>query len=252
MSMSDLTREGRLSLAAGMAGLGACSLIWGDLNPGLQPPLELLGQGPALAYATGAFLFLAGICLCAASLTRAAGRALGVFWLAWLVLGNSMAVFAAPADVTAWVALVEVSAIAVAAMLVADSHYGDPTPRLSLTARGVTGLMLVWFGVVHIIYRQAISEMIPGWIPLQDLWPWVTGAANIAAGLAILTGVLGRWAAALTGLMFASWIALVHIPRLMASPTDRAEWTALSLNLALIGVVWIVQGDAWRRSALNP
>lgn len=248
MSLTDLTREGRLSLAAGTAALGAFSLIWGDLNPGLQPPLEVLGQGPVLAYAAGCFLFIAGLTLFASSLTRATGWALGTFWLAWLVLGNSIAVLGAPTDVTAWVALGQVAAIAVAALLVAGSHYGRDTPRLSLTARGVTGLMMVGFGVVHLMYRAAIAGMIPDWMPLHDLWPWVTGAANIAAGLGILTGVLGRWAATLAGLMFASWIALVHIPHLIAAPTDRAEWTAVGLNLALIGVLWIVQGDAWRRT----
>jgi uncharacterized membrane protein len=100
--------------------------------------------------------------------------------------------------------------------------------------------MLIVFGVVHWMYVEAIAGMIPEWMPGRALWPWVTGAANIAGGLALVSGVMARTAAALVGAMFASWIPLVHLPRLLAAPGDRSEWVACALAFALTGVVWTV------------
>lgn len=249
MGFSDLTREGRLALAVGMAMLGAFSLIWGDLNPGLQPALSMIDGGPPLAYAAGAFLILCGIALFPARLSRQAAFTLAGFWGLWLVLGHFPTVLATPASPVAWVSLSEAAAITVAALLAGFSHYGPAPLRIQLTARGVTGLMLVWFGVVHLMYREAIAGMIPAWMPLRDLWPWVTAAANIAAGLGLISGIKGRLAGTLAGAMFASWILLVHIPHLISQPGNRDEWAALGLNVALIGVVWITGAAAFRKPA---
>jgi uncharacterized membrane protein YphA (DoxX/SURF4 family) len=247
MRIPDLGREGRLALALGTAGLGALSLIFGQLNPGLQPPLELLGGGQPVAYASGAFLFVAGLAFIPSILARIAGLAIAAFWLAWLVFGHTLSLIADSADVAAWVSLAEAAGLAAAAALSAAAHYRPAGPRATLGARLVVGLMLVWFGVVHLMYRAAIAKMIPDWVPMQALWPWFTGAANLAAGLAILTGLFGRPAAFLVGLMYASWVLLVHLPRLMADPDSLTEWTGLALNLCLIGVVWIVQGRGFPR-----
>jgi len=111
-----------------------------------------------------------------------------------------------------------------------------------LVARVGVGLMLILFGAVHWMHREAIAGMIPEWMPGRELWPWVTGAANVAAGLALVSGVLAKAAAALVGAMFASWIVLVHLPRLLAAPGDRSEWVAAALAFALTGVVWTLQG----------
>jgi len=250
MTVPDLERPGRMALAGGTLGLGALSLIFGKLNPGLQPPLELLGDGRLLAYGAGGVLAIAGLSLLGPSrLVRNGGLVLGVFWLAWIVLGHGWKVRADLTDVAAWVSLTEAAGMAIAAWLLSRSSEAPPRQGTQWTARMVVGLMLVWFGAVHLIYRGAIAGMIPAWMPAQDLWPWVTGAANIAAGLGLFTGVLGRLAGALAGLMFASWIALVHVPNLIAKPGDQAEWTALALNLALIGVVWLTGSLAFRRPA---
>lgn len=143
--------------------------------------------------------------------------------------------FAAPDDVTLWVSLMELLGMAAALDLI------HRAPARQSARRGLIaliGLMLMVFGLVHWIYVEAIAGMIPAWMPGRPWWPWLTGAANLAAGLALASGVLARTGAMLAGAMFASWIVLVHAPRLISAPGDRAEWIGLALAFALIGVVW--------------
>ena len=250
MDAPDLERPGRLMFALGMAGLGALGLVFGDFAPGLQPPLAFLGSGPELAYALNGLLLIASLALFATpGIAHPAALAVAALWAFWIALGHAPRLWDDRGDVVAWVSLAEVAGAAATAWLLSTDH---PSPRQALTARIVVGLMLVWFGVVHLQYRGAVAGMIPDWMPARDLWPWVTGAANIAAGLSLVTGVLGRLGGALVGLMFASWIFLVHVPRLLGAPASREEWTALALNPVLVGCAWAVSAMAFRRPGVNP
>jgi len=40
--------------------------------------------------------------------------------------------------------------------------------------------------------------------------------------------------------MFASFTPLVHVPMLLAHPSRYMNWTENALNLALVGVAWVV------------
>ena len=245
MNVPDLERPGRLTFALGLAGLGALGLVFGDFAPGLQPPLAFLGSGQELAYALNGLLLITALCLFARpGLAHLAALAIAALWAFWIALGHLPKIWADRSDVVAWVSLAEVAGAGAVAWLLSTDH---PSSRQRWTARLIVGLMLVWFGVVHVQYRSAISGMIPEWMPLRDVWPFLTGAANVAAGLSIVTGVLGRLGSALVGLMFASWIFLVHIPRLIGTPGSREEWTALALNLVLVGSVWAISGLGFRR-----
>jgi uncharacterized membrane protein YphA (DoxX/SURF4 family) len=73
-------------------------------------------------------------------------------------------------------------------------------------------------------------------------WAYFTGCAHIAAGLAILSGVQARLAATLLGIMFGSWVLIVHIPRVLASPHVQSEWTSLCIAIALCGGAWLMAG----------
>jgi len=242
MTVPDLTLRGRLLFVLGLVGLAALNLVHADLAPGLQPPLPFVGGGPVVAYVSGALLLFAALSLLGHDkLVRQGGLAVAFFWVAWILLGHLAQLTDTPADVVAWVSLSEAASLAAAAWLMSASASGGTGDRTRWAVRLIVGVMLVGFGVVHLTHREAIAGMIPEWMPARDLWPWVTGAANLAAGLAFLSGVMGSLAAVLVGAMFFSWIFLAHIPRLIADVGSRAEWTGLMLNLALIGVVWTAQ-----------
>ena len=69
------------------------------------------------------------------------------------------------------------------------------------------------------------------------------GAAHALACLAILTGLQRTLAAWLEAAMMASFVLLVHVPRVLAHPDVRLEWTmlfvavTLSASAALVGAM---------------
>lgn len=230
---ASLRLPGRLMLAAGLAGFGLVSLYFNHTIDGLQP-FEAPQWG---LWLNGAVLLLGGAGLTWSRSARPTALAL---WglLTVLLFVHAPGLAAAPGDAVRWVSAMEVLGLIAAAMLIAAPGRND----FLLAARVAVGLMLIVFGAVHWMYVEAIAGMIPDWIPGRALWPWITGAANIAAGLALVSGVLAKTASALVGAMFASWIVLVHLPRLLAAPGDRSEWVACALAFALTGVVWTVHG----------
>jgi len=66
------------------------------------------------------------------------------------------------------------------------------------------------------------------------------GIAFIATTLSILSGVKARLAATLLGIMFFTWVFILHLPRVIAASTNGNEWTSLLVALAMSGGSWIV------------
>lgn len=235
---TDLGAPGRLMLAAGLIAFGLIGLYFQHAIDGLQP----FDLSYPWIWLNSAVLVLGGVGLAWSLTASKAALALWVL-LTLLLFIHAPGLVAEPANPVRWVSAVEVLGLLAACMLVAAPERAD----FRLAARMAVGLMLVVFGVVHWLYVDAIAGMIPDWMPGREIWPLLTGTANIAAGLAIASGVLARPASALVGAMFASWIVLVHAPRLLVAPGDRSEWVACALAFALTGVVWTVNG-ALRRS----
>ena len=220
-------------LAAGLVGFGVVSLYFNHTIDGLQP-----FDAPQWGIWLNGVVLLAG----GAGLvwSRTAQPIALMLWglLTALLFVHAPGLATTPGDAARWVSALEVVGLLSAAMLIAAPGRDD----LKLAARVAIGLMLIVFGAVHWLYVGAIAGMIPEWMPGREFWPWVTGAANITAGLALVSGVMARTAAVLVGAMFASWIPLVHLPRLLAAPGDRNEWVACVLAFALTGVVWTLHG----------
>ena len=229
----NLAAPGRLMLAAGLVGFGLVSLLFDHALDGLEP-FEL--QPPAVWLNSGVLL-ASGVGLFWSQTAPRVGLALWVL-LTLLFFVHTPGLVAEPDNAARWVSALEVLGLLAACMMIAAPDRAD----CRLVARVGVGLMLILFGAVHWMHREAIAGMIPEWMPGRELWPWVTGAANVTACLALVSGVLAKAAAALAGAMFASWIVLVHLPRLLAAPGDRGEWVAAALAFALTGVVWTLQG----------
>jgi uncharacterized membrane protein len=104
-----------------------------------------------------------------------------------------------------------------------------------------------FIGVEHFVYAKDTASLVPAWLPYHYGWAYFTGAAHIAAGVAIFFNVLPRLAAALETLMMGIFTVLVWIPMVMDTPTQRFAWTGLLISAVITAGAWIV-ADSYRRA----
>jgi uncharacterized membrane protein YphA (DoxX/SURF4 family) len=239
--MSYETRIGRWLFAAACVAFGVQGLILGKFIVALQPmPAGWLPAQP-WAWVDAAVVIVAGLSQAMDRTARA-----GALLLAALFLFTALGVQGRPliehpkevADDFFHVLAIGAGALALAASVGRTGWSG----RAGLAARLIFGVCTIGHGVMHFVYFKFTADFIPAWIPGHEFWAAATGIAQIAAGLAILSGVLGRLAAILTGAMYASWFPLVHIPRVMAHPQTAQEWTSLGIVAALSASALLVAG----------
>jgi uncharacterized membrane protein len=157
-----------------------------------------------------------------------------VLWSILLIAGfanaltnPSMLSYVAPVQASLIIAALVVAALAV------PVDRSETLPRSPL--RFVATLALVLFGVVHLWERELVASLIPVWMPVPHMWPYVTGPLMIGAGAALW---VPRWRAAsalLVAGIFLSWVPLVHLERLIRAPDSLFEWRFALTAVALAG-----------------
>ncbi len=223
--------------------LGLVGIAFADFALQWQPVADSLPYHRAIAYASGAILALAGAALWLPRTRVAGAGTLFVVYAFWVVVLHGPRVLAHPAALVAWLGFCEILALA-AGGLIAFTHAAYPGGRRSAAlqriARCVFGGCLLVFGASHFVFAQFTASMIPAWIPGPLFFAYLTGCGHVAAGVAIVSGVMARVGAMLLALMFSLFVLLLHIPRVAADPHSHAEWTMLAIALSLTGAAWIV------------
>jgi uncharacterized membrane protein len=242
------------AFAGGLVGLGVLSLVYDDFALEWQPLPPGFPWRHGLAYASGAVLLAGAIGLLVKPVAVRCALALSGYHLVW-VLAQGVHMIPHPREVVGWLTLGQVLLPPIGAWLLAGSLNGaDDTSRLQVLrnerilriAQMVFGLSCVFFGLSHFKYTQASIDVIPWWLPAKRGIAYLTGAAHIAAGLGVLTGILSRLAATLEALMLASFVLLVHLPSVLASPAPswapnaQVQWTEVFIVLVMTASAGLV------------
>jgi uncharacterized membrane protein len=203
------------------------------------------------AFAAGAFMFVAGAAMEWRRTAAWGAAALTAYYvLVVIVLMNGRLLLSHYAEYGMYEGLAEEFAIAAGALIVYAANANiDRAQAARLTRIGqiAFGICAVIFGGAHFVYMNLTAPLVPKWLPPnQVFWGYATGIAHIAAGLAIISRVRARLAAILLTLMYASFTPLVHLPMLLANHSSHFEWTENALNIALIGVAWVVADSLGR------
>ncbi len=236
------------ALALGLGALGVLSVVSGDFAFQWQPvPPELPARG-TLAIAVGLLEIVAAVLLVSARLRTAGAWLAAALLLGWTSL-HVPSVARHPASIADWLGIAETAAMASAALMFAAEQAGIAAAAAARRGgMGVFGLAAILFGVSHFVYADFTASMIPAWLPQRVALAYFTGAAHALAGVAILSGVLRTLAASLEALMMASFVVLVHVPRVLAHPDSRMEWTMLSVAVTLCGSAALVAAISDRHS----
>jgi len=233
----------------GVMALGLLFLAWGTFPPGQPVPKDFPG---ALAYAAGLFLLGAGAAIEWRRTTAWAAAALTAYYAIIVVaVMDGRFLLAHYAEYGLYSGAAEQLAIAAGGLIVyAANAKIDASLAARLTRLGqiVFGICAVLFGGAHFFYMDLTAPLVPAWLPpSQTFWGYATGVAHIAAGVAILIRMQARLAAILLTAMYASFTLLVHLPMLLSRPSSHFIWSENALNLALIGVAWVVADSLARR-----
>ena len=77
------------------------------------------------------------------------------------------------------------------------------------------------FGADHFIAPRLVATLVPSWIPWHLIWVYLVGVALMASALSIVTEKHSVLAATLLSAMLFSFVLLISVPNLVASPGDR-------------------------------
>jgi uncharacterized membrane protein len=105
---------------------------------------------------------------------------------------------------------------------------------------------LAAFGAEHLSGARSIMLGVPSYMPWRLFWAYFVGFALLAASLSIATKIQVRWSGLLFGIMMFTFVAMIHIHRALANPSDRIAWVIVLREMSFAGGGWILAGTAMR------
>jgi uncharacterized membrane protein len=241
----------RTLLAAGLTGLGVLALMHRDFALQWQPVPEGVPARALLAQINGVALIAFAAALLVPVTRFYAALAIAAYLAFWTVALHGPRQFSD--EPIPWLGLAEAWAMAIGAFFIAQRArpgflsgiWSVRLARLSFAAA------LILFGLSHFLYAEFTATMIPDWIPARLFFAYLTGAGHVAAGLAIATNILPRLGATLEALMMSCFVVLLHVPRVVAEPDSRLEWTMASAALILTAASWSVAASYTRSNEVE-
>ncbi|HKW46069.1 MAG TPA: DoxX family membrane protein [Gemmatimonadaceae bacterium] len=235
---------GHALFAVSMIGLGVIGLSRGRFTPTWSGvPIGVPGR-TAIAYLCAIILLLTGIGLLWRRTALLASRVLLVSFVIWMIFVRLPRFFFAPTAVDTWWAVGDTAAM-IAAAGVLYVWFADSGEKALRTARIFYGIGLIPFGLAHFTNLKDTTPLIPGWLPWHVFWAYFTGAAFIAAGVAIITGVFARLAATLSAFQIGLFTLIVWVPIAMSGAATAPQWTEFLSSWVLTTVGWVV-ADSYR------
>ena len=247
-----------LFFALTIAAIGIVGLADGAFAPILAGVPKSLTDRQLLAYACDILLLACGAGLLIRRSAAPAALVLLIFLIIWTLLFKVPFIIRQP--------LVEVSyqtngenAVLIAGAWVLYVAFAADAKQWRFrfvagnaglrVARALYGLGLIAFGFSHFAYLNLTAPIIPSWIPGHVFWAYFTGTAYVAAGVAIVSGILARLAALLVALQIALITILVWGPVVASGKVSPMNWQETIVSWALTAAAFVIAssygGERW-------
>ncbi len=244
---------GRRVYGLGAILIGVTGLALDDFAAMGLPGAAHMPGHQAIAYGCAALLVGAGVAINLPRVAGAAALILAGYFALWLVALNLTHAAAQPMVWVSWEDVAEKTAMVLGGLLAYALTPGAKAAWAAAITRfapRVFGVCAVVFGTSEFVYAKFTASLVPAWLPPSQLfWTDATGAAHIAAGLAIAGGIQARWAAVGLTAMYLVFQLIVHLPRVIAGPAHAGAWSENAVNLLLCGAAWCLADALGRPKA---
>lgn len=252
----------RGSFAIATAALALWSMAYRQFGWEEQSLLTAIPWREVWVYGSALFLLVACVGLCFPSTAPRGAVAIGAYQAVGAAI-SLPAIASQPLSIGAWYPFFEALTPLVAAWILyallrrqsGTAQAPFATPGALRAAQVLFGLSCVFYGWSHFAYAGYTAGMVPRWLPDRLAFAYFTGAGHMAAGVAIIVGILPALAATLEAIMMALFGLLVWIPSFFAQTTPawakppQHQWSELIITLVLAASAWIVAMSFEARAA---
>lgn len=255
---------GQAVFAATLVVIGVQGFVLGDFGAIWQPVWKGTPLREALAYACAAISVACGLGLVLRWTSTLASRLLFAVLLLWLLSFRLPFIVLSPGAMNSWENSAEQAVLVAGAWVLYAAFAGKwdwqhlgfvSSDRGVRVARRLYGLAMIPFGIAHFAYLKETASLVPGWLPSHEGWAIFTGVAYLAAGVAILTGLFARLAAALSTVQMGGFTVLVWLPVAASGAASTFQWNETLVSLALTAGGWLVtesyRGRPWLGRAVR-
>ena len=245
---------GHVVFALTMVGVGILGWVQGDFVQIWQPVPKAFPAREVLIWLCAAISIVCGAGVLWRRTAAPAARVLFFYLLLWMIVFKLRFIFLAPLTEGSYQSNGENAVIVAGAwvlyvMLAAEwdrRHLGFFSGETGLrAARVLYGLAMLAFGLSHFFYLDLTATLIPAWLPWHVGWAYFTGGAYLAAGLAMITGILAKPAAILSALQMSLFTFLVWLPLAFAGIITASQWGEFTVSWVLTAAAWVV-ADSYR------
>ncbi len=241
----------RSLFALASASLAVFCLAYGDFTPEGQPLPAWIPAPHAWVYGIALIVLAASAGLCFARTAAPSVLVIGAYEAIWVAVAVPQMV-SQPLGVDAWYPLCEgltplagacVLWVLLRSPLQGSLLWSGGAVRL---ARALFGLTCVFYGWSHFVYAAYTASLVPAWLPGRLAFAYLTGVGHIAAGVAIIIGILPGLAASLEAIMMSLFGLLVWAPTFFEQPPPawatppKNRWSELVVTVALAASAWVI------------
>lgn len=247
--MDRLAPTSRALFASGMIAMSIVGFHFGDFASVSQEFPKWVPARSAIIYTAATLMLAGGIGLLFERTATIAARVLFYYLALWVLLLNVPLVVKAPQIEVNWQGMSEILVLLAGGWVLFAALAGRPAGSPSSFATGsrgtrlaqlLFGFALLPLGLAHFFYLGNTAPLVPAWLPYHTAVAYLTGAAQIAAGLGVLLSIVPRLAAMLDTALLCAFTFLVWVPMIVAKPAAQDLWSEFTISWAITAGAWVV------------